>query len=109
MTSKSIPKEIQDQVNEIIADFNRKRFGKSGRGYQARFRGRFLYLSRTDWGRPSPICRLTYTGQMDGWEFAIYKYLDEVYDPDEWFFPGADKVDGTVVGAMEAGLKAYLF
>jgi hypothetical protein len=24
----------------------------------------------------------------------------------EWFFPGAEEVDGTVQGAMRAGLKA---
>ena len=44
---------------------------------------------------------------MDGWEFAIYKHSSERYDPDEWFFPGAGNVDGTVEGAMEAGLEAY--
>jgi hypothetical protein len=110
MTSKSIPKEIQDQVIEIITDFNRKQFGRPGCGYKARFRGKFLYLSRIDYdSRPSPICRLTYTGKMDGWEFAIYKYSNEAYDPDEWFFTGAEKVDGTITGAMESGLLAYPF
>ncbi len=29
------------------------------------------------------------------------------YDPDEWFFPGSESVDGTVAGAMKAGLAAY--
>jgi hypothetical protein len=109
MASKGIPQEIQDQVNEIIIDFNRKRFGRPDRGYQARFRGRFLYLAQTGIGQLSPVCRLTYTGKMDGWEFAIYKYSDEAYDPEEWFFPGSEKVDGTIVGAMEAGRMAYPF
>jgi len=108
MASKSIPKEIQAQANEMITTFNQKRFSRPDRGYQARFRGRFLYLDRIDYGsRPSPICRLTYTGKIDGWEFAIYKYSDNVYDPEEWFFPGSGKVDGTITGAMEAGLMAY--
>jgi len=40
-------------------------------------------------------------------DFALYKYNDERYDPDEWFFPGAEDVDGTIEGAMRAGLKAY--
>jgi hypothetical protein len=53
------------------------------------------------------MCRLTYTGKMDGWEFAIFKWSDEAYDPDEWFFPGFEEVDGTVQGAMRAGLEAY--
>ncbi|HEX9839103.1 MAG TPA: hypothetical protein VGA72_07145 [Anaerolineales bacterium] len=29
------------------------------------------------------------------------------YDPEEWFFPGEELVDGTVVGAMKAGMVAY--
>ena len=44
---------------------------------------------------------------MEKWEFAIYKYSDERYDPDEWFFPGGGQVDGTIEGAMRAGLQAY--
>lgn len=44
---------------------------------------------------------------MDGWEFAIYKYSDNGYDPEEWGFPGAELLDGTVTGAMEAGMEAY--
>jgi hypothetical protein len=44
---------------------------------------------------------------MQHWEFAIYKYSDERYDPEEWMFPGAEEVDGTIEGAMRAGLKAY--
>jgi hypothetical protein len=44
---------------------------------------------------------------MDTWEFAIYKYSDERYDPEEWMFPGAGYVDGTIKGAMKAGLEAY--
>ena len=108
MASKGIPQEVRDQVIEIITAFNRQQFGRSGHAYQTRFRGRFLYLDRTDYGgRPSPICRLTYTGKMDDWDFAIYKYSDERYDPDEWFFDGAGEVDGTITGAMKAGLMAY--
>jgi hypothetical protein len=44
---------------------------------------------------------------MDNWDFAIYKYSDNCYDPEEWFFPGEEFVDGTVTGAMKAGMKAY--
>jgi hypothetical protein len=44
---------------------------------------------------------------MDNWGFAIYKYSDNCYDPEEWFFPGEQYVDGTVTGAMKAGMEAY--
>jgi hypothetical protein len=54
-----------------------------------------------------PICRLKYTGDINNWSFAIFKYSDERYDSDEWFFPGSGHVDGTIEGAMKAGLEAY--
>ncbi|MGD8750264.1 MAG: hypothetical protein PVG14_02520 [Anaerolineales bacterium] len=107
MSTRAIPKEVKAQVEEIIVDFNRKTFKGANVSYRARFRGRFLYLDRDEYGRSGPMCRLTYTGKMDGWEFAIFKWSDEAYDPDEWFFPGFEEVDGTVQGAMRAGLEAY--
>jgi hypothetical protein len=66
-----------------------------------------LYLDRFKYGRVGRVCRLKYTGDIDKWEFAIYKYSDECYDPDEWLFPGAGHLDGTIEGAMRAGLEAY--
>jgi len=44
---------------------------------------------------------------MNNWEFAIFKWSSERYDPDEWIFPGLEYVDGTIEGAMMAGLYAY--
>ena len=44
---------------------------------------------------------------MAEWDFAIYRYSKERYDPDEWFFPGAELVNGTVEGALRAGMEAY--
>jgi hypothetical protein len=76
-------------------------------GYAARFKGKYLYLDRTDPMKPSPVCRLTWNGQMDNWGFAIYKYSDNSYEPEEWVFPGANEVDGTVTNAMKAGMEAY--
>ena len=76
--------------------------------YIPRFKGGFLYLDRIGWnGRPSEICRLRWTGDMENWKFAIYRHSRDVYDPDEWMFPGSGHVDGTVEGAMRAGIEAY--
>ena len=76
--------------------------------YVPRFRGAYLYLDRIGVnGRQSKICRLKWTGDIDKWEFAIYRYSSEAYDPDEWAFPGFGEADGTVEGAMYAGLEAY--
>ncbi len=114
-----IPLEIQAEVQKLVEEFNRKKFkkvvpllskilgGRDNFGYAARFKGKFLYLDRIERGKPSLICRLTWTGAMDKWDFAIYKYSDNRYDPEEWFFTGAEKVDGTITGAMEAGMAAY--
>ena len=44
---------------------------------------------------------------MDNWKFSIFKFSSESYDSVDWFFPGSDLVDGTVEGAMKAGLEAY--
>lgn len=131
---KAIPDEVREQVEDIVQQFNQvelnsqsanqsthnialnnllEKLGgsqeKSGQQvyYSARFRGRHLYLDRYAYGRSGPICRLTYKGEMDNWDFAIFKYSKEHYDPGEWFFPGSQYVDGTIEGAMRAGMEAY--
>jgi hypothetical protein len=116
---QAIPKEIQDEVQRLIDEFNHSElkestsllsafFGKKTKhGYLARFKGKYLYLDRTDHYEPLPICRLTWNGKMDNWDFAIYRYSTERYDPEEWFFPGEEYVEGTVTGAMKAGMVAY--
>ncbi len=128
---KAIPQEIRDEVIAIVDQFNEENarpqepspmqkvmqmLGMAAKNdetyrigeYVPRFKGSFLYLDRVGWnGRLSEICRLKWMGSMDTWEFAIYKHSRNHYDPDEWFFPGAGEVDGTVAGAMRAGKVAY--
>ena len=111
MAKKAIPDEVRAEVEARIQRFNQTELQAVGMGsnvsYSVRFRGKHAYLDRDAYGRSGPICRLTYSGAIDKWEFAIFKYSDERYDPDEWFFGGAEHVDGTVEGAMRAGLEAY--
>jgi len=107
MGTKHIPEEVKRQVEKIVEDFNRRVIKDPNRYYVARYRGCYVYIDRYDYGVKGPICRLKYAGDMGDWEFAIYKYSDERYDPDEWFFPGAEYVDGTIEGALKAGLVAY--
>ena len=116
---RTVPPDIQAEVQKMVDEFNRVDLKgstslldaffpkKIKRGYSARFKGKYLYLDRTDRYEPLPICRLTWNGRMDNWDFAIYKYSSGKYDPEEWFFPGAEFVDGTVVGAMKAAMVAY--
>ena len=107
MGKKRIPDEVRAQVDAIVERFNKKELQGQRSFYIARFRGSYLYLDRNNWGRVSHVCRLKYNGEMDNWDFAIFKYSDERYDPDEWMFPGGGYIDGTVEGAMRAGLGAY--
>ena len=108
MGRKVIPDEIRSKVQEHVAAYNEKTFGEADVFYEARFKGKFCYLYRSDYGRLGPVCRLTYTGDMEKWEFAIFKWSSETYDPTERMFPGSHLVDGTVEGAMASGLEAYL-
>jgi hypothetical protein len=107
MRSKGIPESVKEKVDEIVRRFNEESIGDPNRRYSARYRGNYLYLDIVEYEEAGPICRLKFNGRMDNWDFAIYKYSTERYDPDEWFFPGAESVDGTLEGAMKAGLEAY--
>ena len=106
MAKKGIPDDIKEQVDEIVRSFNEE-FMDPDCVYVTRYRGKFLYLDRNEYGQIGSICRLEYTGDMNNWDFAIYKYSSERYDAEEWFFPGTEHVDGTIEGAMKAGLEAY--
>ena len=105
-TKREIPFEVKNEVSEIVDNFNKMIIKEKDYFYLTRYKGEYLYLDRAEYGG-SPICRLKYNGKMDDWEFAIYKYSEDGYDTEEWFFPGADHLDGTVEGAMRAGLEAY--
>ena len=107
MAKKAIPDEIKQQAIQRIDRFNEKELARTRFCYVPRWRRGFLYLDRIDDGTPGPICRLTFTGDIDKWQFAIFKYSSQRYDPEEWWFPGAECVDGTIEGAMKAGMKAY--
>jgi hypothetical protein len=109
MKKKAIPDDVREKVLAIVERFNRKELRGSDCQYIARFQGKYLYRDRSDAGRVGPICRRTYTGEMDSWEFAIFRWSRERYDPQEWLFPGSEHVDGTIEGAMKAGMEAYSF
>jgi len=108
--AKHIPPAIREQATDNVERFNQDVLkGEETIRYIARFKGPYLYLDRQDWDsrRPTHICRLEWTGDIKAWKFAIYLYSANGYDPDEFMFPGADCVDGTIEGAMYAGLEAY--
>ncbi len=107
MSSKTIPQDIRAQVEAIVARFNRTVVRDRGAFFSVRFRGRYVYLDRDNYGFIGPRGRLTWTGDMAQWDFAIYKYSSERYDPEEGMFSGAGHLDGTVEGALRACVEAY--
>ncbi len=107
MAAKGIPPEARQHAEEVVERFNREALARSGARFVPRFKGSFLYLDRESGGRAGPICRLKWTGSAEKWEFAIYKYSSDSYDSHEWFFPGSEHVDGTIEGALKAGMAAY--
>jgi len=103
-----IPDKVKKEVIKIVDRFNNKILSNYPCSYHTRFKHDYLYLDREDYGNsPSPICCLKYTGKMDKWEFEIFKYSIMGYDPYECFFPGEEHVDGTIEGALKAGMEAY--
>jgi len=107
MAKKGIPESIRRQVDEIVNRFNQEVIQDPDYFYVTRYRGIYAYFDRRDWDVVIHVFRLKYTGDMSGWEFAIYKYSSERYDPEEWMFPGSGLLDGTIEGALRAGLEAY--
>lgn len=100
-----IQSDIKSEVEKKISAFNRQHKCK----YVYRYKGKFLYLDRTSGflSSLSPVCRLTFSGDIESWDFAIYKFSNESYDSEGFLFPGSEHVDGTIEGAMFAGLEAY--
>jgi hypothetical protein len=108
MAKTKIPEEIKEKAKKIIADFNSKEYkGKSGIEYYAIFKGDHIYLNRKEGRKDSPIARLKYNGRFDNWGFAIFKWSTERYDPDVFYFPGQQHLNGTIQGALKAGNEAY--
>ena len=108
MSKKSIPKSVKKEATQIIADYNAELYQYAGIAFLARFKNDQLYLDRKEEnGKISPMARLTYGGAIDNWDFAIYRWSIEDYDPDEDFFPGSEHVNGTIRGAIKATELAY--
>jgi hypothetical protein len=108
MATTKIPAEFQEKANIIIAEFNIKTFKKnSGFEYYAVYKGDYLYLNRKEGKLDSPIARLKYKLKFTDWDFAIFKWSSERYDPSEFLFPGSEHIDGTIEGALKAGNTAY--
>ncbi len=104
---QGIPDAVCVKIKASVVQFNEDVVKKPQRSFSVRIRGKYVYIDRDDYGIVGPRARLTYTGDLEQWEFAIYKYSDERYDPNEWMFPGAEHLDGTIEGALRAAMGVY--
>ncbi len=108
--------EQMEQLGQRVEAFNKA----NKTNYTVGFKGKFCYISRIDkkaaffgiFGGGSVetnIGRLALTSENDinKMDFAVFKYSSETYDANEFFFPGAGKLDGTIEGALRAGLEIY--
>jgi len=59
--------------------------------------GRFCYVSHAG----SPLCRLGYRGELETWDFAIYRYSRQTYSTYE-MIPSHGAVADLVGRAMDA-------
>ena len=104
MAKKMIPDAIREIIIKDVENFNKKELTKY-QIFKVEIRGKFIYLKLNN----EPRCRLKYNGDLNSLEFAIYKYSSSNYDPDEFFFPGRNHVNGTIQGALKASLEAYSY
>ena len=101
---KPIPTEVQAEANQAV-----HRFDKAHKTlHNLEFKGGYAYLKRVEEDQTfTKIGRLTYLEQTDEWDFTVFKYSTERYDPSEFNYPGRFHLDGTIEGVLWAGLDIY--
>ncbi len=102
----NITQEIKDQLEKEVATFNQTTLSKATYAYGITTRSKYIYLNVHHLNGPTyKIGRLTYNGDTEDMDFAVFKYSSERYDPEEFAFPGTKHLNGTIRGAMKCGLK----
>ena len=109
--AKSTTIKLSEEQKELLSQ-RVETFNKTNKtNYTVSFKGKFCYISRISQSLFSNIethiGRLTYSGNIESMKFAVFKYSSETYDANEFFFPGAGKLDGTIEGALRAGFELY--
>jgi hypothetical protein len=104
----NIPDDVKEAIEARVKTFNKAQKTQ----FQVVFKGKYCYLSKMAtnfWGKTlqTKLGRLTWTGDIERWEFAVFRYSREIYDPNEFMFPGSEDLNGTIEGAMKAGIKLY--
>jgi hypothetical protein len=108
MKDYTVPIAVQSELGDRANAFSKKELSRRAYRYCPDARGKFIYLLRlkSD-GSFQRLGRLTYNGDTENMEFAIFKFSSGKYDPKECWFPGAQHLNGTIEGALRALTEAY--
>jgi hypothetical protein len=106
--SVKVPEDVKEAVLQRVQAFNKVH----KTDFQVVFKKQYCFLSKvfpSFWSKPveTKLGRLEWTGDIEKWKFAVFRYGRSFYDPDEFMFDGAQKLDGTIEGAMRAGIELY--
>ena len=108
MNDYIIPIMLQAELGNRVNALCVKKLPGSAFRYFADARGKFVYLG---WVLPGlnsvRLGRLTYEGNLERMEFAIFKFSKGKYDPKDRSFRGAHLLDGTIEGAINALIETY--
>lgn len=108
---RAIPESARLTLLARLRRHARETAGLCGHTIDVRFRGRFAYLDALPAGDAVPeeppirLCRLGYLGNAERWEFAFYKYSNDVYEPS--FLPSGSFV-GSPEDAFDCAALTYL-
>lgn len=83
---------------EALKHFRREIHSLRDRKLDVEASGRFCYVSHAG----SPLCRLGYRGELETWDFAIYKWSTQSYAPGTDLFPLYDEIGSCLRMAMNA-------
>ena len=78
----AIPPAVQDETRQRILRHAAKIVPEKASQLQVRFSGPFCYIDAQEPESPQPmhLCRLRYTGNLEGWTLAFYTYSHEKYE-----------------------------
>ena len=77
-----IPESIRSALKERLENHIAEKWSHTLVSLILRFRGAYAYVDVQDPTEniPTHLCRLGYLGNLEEWDFAFYKYSDEVYE-----------------------------
>ncbi len=87
----TIPPEALKHLRREIHNLRDRKLGVEASG-------RFCYVSHAR----SPLCRLGYRGELETWDFAIYRYSRQSYSTSYEMIPSQGAVADLVGRAMDA-------